>query len=146
MFEKRMTPAERWGVLGMAVLCLGLGVWVAALMFAHPDRVTPVARPIGWLAIASMAASAGLGVWLFAEGVKRRAHSRFGMAIAGIGGGVLGAALILASVEAAGLVVIGAVAVATVLHFLEEHQLATRQKLLEIEYRLAELQERIAGR
>ena len=156
MLEEKLTGVKRWGYIFMAVLCTGL-----AILFGTVAILAPRDFPIWGRFIFAMGAIfgiawAGLTGWIARKGtLKVKTHP---VAMVGMGWGfaviVVTVALVVARkfpdpitgvrMIVSGLVFLVFAAVGLILVRVDQAQLKTREKLLEIEYRLAQIAEAVA--
>ena len=152
MFEKQLSGMRRWCWLGSAIMGLGFAVGFGTLAV-----VAPAEFPWWWRLVFAVGALFGvgwglLGLKIFRRGsldLKSDAWAANGMAWAipvlvvtvamlSAPDNVVGLRMILSSLI---FLVMGAVFL--IRHVVEQSELKTREKLLEIEFRLAELTDRM---
>ena len=153
MLEPTLRPMQRWGLGVGGLLCLACVAFMALLQVYKSDDMLPFTRAVNWLGCAGLLTSAIFCFSILIRGEYRRdSHGRFAMALGGIQGACLGAIFIRGGFETAdpltrsmlitaGFVLFGIVGVAAIIYYLQAHQLETRQRFLELEYRLSELGE-----
>ena len=148
MLEKKLSGFRRWVWLGSAIMGLGFAVLFGTLAVVEPAEFPPWGRlgfaagalfGIGWLLL-------GLKVvWRGSLDLKFDTAAANGMAW-GLAVVMVTLAMVFAPENTVGLrmilsglvfLVMGALFV--IRHVIEQSELKTREKLLEIEYRLAEL-------
>ncbi len=150
MFEKRLTGVRRWSWLGSAIMGVGFALLFGSLAILLPAEF-PLAGRIGFAGGALFGIGwAVLGIRVFRRGSLDLKKDT--VAAAGMTWGFLVFMVTLFMVTApdtivglrmivSGLVfLVGGVAF-LLRHVVEQSELKTREKLLEIEYRLAELAE-----
>lgn len=153
MFEQKLTGLQRWGqVLGLA---MGLGFFVlfGALAIIVPKEFPLWARSIWILGAVFGLVLAGLSVWILKKGTVNLKTDN--MAAAGLGWGfiVIIATIVLVYSGDLPEPITGVRMLVSILIFevmaavgllkaiIQRSEVNTREKLLEIEYRLAELAE-----
>ena len=156
MLEKRITGSGRWVVLGSAVMCVVFAVLLGVLAIIPPAEEVPLlARiPVAVGALFSVG-FAMLLLRVFRRGsmdLKSDTSSIIGMIwvfVVLIVPMFMGMSLLAPDRIAGlwmmmfGLVVLVVGAVFLIRHVIEQSELKTREKLLEIEYRLVELAEKL---
>jgi hypothetical protein len=152
MLEKQLSGMRRWGWLGSAIMGLGFAVLFGTLAVVAPAEfpwwgrlifATGALFGIGWVL---------LGLKVFRRGSLDRKFDSW--AASGMGWGFTVLVVTVAMVCApenvvgvrmilSGLVFLVMAAAFLIRHVIEQSELKTREKLLEIEYRLAELADRM---
>ena len=154
MLEKRLTPAKRWLYVGVTALCVG-----QAILFGWQALTARELPPLARLGLLAGTVFAGVFAVLVARIVQRGVlHLKTDEpAMAGMGWACVVVMVILFMLIAGrmpdttrgvlmvanGLVFLVMAATGLVLSRVGQAELRTREKLLEIEYRLAEMGERM---
>ncbi|MGA2066705.1 MAG: hypothetical protein ABSG86_17140 [Thermoguttaceae bacterium] len=152
MLEEQLTGMRRWIWLAAAIMGLGFAVGFGTLAV-----VAPAEFPWWWRLVFAVGALFGIGFGLLGLKVFRRGAldlKRDSWAYSGTAWAIPVLVVTVAMVSApenvvglrmilSGLVFLVMGAVFLIRHVVEQSELKTREKLLEIEYRLAELADRI---
>ena len=148
MMEQRLTGPSKWGYLVMALVCLGLAVTFGTVAIIAPKGFPPLGR-IGFIAGAVFGLGfAGYMVWLVRRGSV--SLKRDPLSMAGMGWGIVVIMMTIGlltrgevgdSMVLRGLPFMLFAALCLITARLQQTEVRIHERLLGIEYRLAELME-----
>ena len=154
MLERKLTPWQR----ALQALAAVVGVVFIGFVLYGLFMGTPlpwIGRTIMWFAVGGFAMTSTLAAWSAISGRwRRRPHSQLALFASGVM--LAGMALVFLRtgaedgaqphsimLQTTGWVFLGLLAVTVLMHYMEEQQLKTQAKLLELELRLAQIAERL---
>ena len=154
MFEQTLSTTRRILHAIGALLCGAFGLLVLTGVLG--DEGLPwVVQTIGWFTVAGTGGFMLINAYAAIRGRwHRRTHSQLLMFIAGVMMAGMGLVFLRvgaegfpdqhnAMLQVTGWIFLGLLAVSVLMHYMEEQQLKTQAKLLELELRLAEIAERL---
>lgn len=158
MLETNLSRRQIW----LGWFTVGLSLVLAVVLLAI---IMSVFKPLEWwllpLAIVALVSLLALNIMLVRVLLRRSIHRRNDARLWGTIVGIIMAAISFALLRLAwvtgdlaislevvviAMIVLGALGVVTVIHFMEQHHLDIQEKMLELELRLAELADKIDGR
>jgi len=156
MLEKKLTGIGRWGYIGLSVVGIGFAIFFGTLAAVPPREIPILGRILFVLGAIFGLAFGGFSGWIAKRGrVNLKVHP---MVLVGMSWGFICIWAALLYFIASGLpdrvkgiqIIVGfipfmiMVAVGLILGGMGSMQLKTQEKLLEIEYRLAQIAEAVA--
>ena len=154
MIEQTLSTRRRVFHAIAGVLTAGFGVLVLTGVLGD-ENLPWLVQMVGWFTVAGTAAWAALHAMAAIRGRwRRRTYSQLAIFIAGVMLAGMGLVFLRVAaegdprwdnqmLETTGWVFLGLLAVSVLMHYMEEQQLKTQAKLLELELRLAEISERL---
>jgi hypothetical protein len=154
MIELKWSPAKRAAsaIGGGVLVVLGSGAGAAFLHGAHNQP--PLIRMVGTIAMVVCIALGVLMLWFARRGTfHRRRDNILFLLLACVTMGGLGLVFLNegwmsddARMQFTGQLMLALLGFSMLLHFMEQHQLSTMQRLLELEYRLTQMSEKLDSR